>query len=186
MKLIIGLGNPGDKYIKTRHNAGFIFADALALKLGIEFKFESKFNAEIAKTKINDEQLFIVKPQTFMNLSGYSVIELTNFYKLTSKDIIVVYDDISLNLGTIRFRPKGSDGGHNGIKSIIMNIATDCFDRLKIGIGPQPTFLASEAYVLQTFSKDEIHILSEVIIKSIEAIEYYLEYGITDAQNKYN
>lgn len=186
MKLIIALGNPGEKYARTRHNVGFIFANALALKFQTEFKFESKFKAEIAKSKINDEQLFIVKPQTYMNLSGFSVKELINFYKLTSKDIIVVYDDISLDLGKIRFRPKGSDGGHNGIKSIIMNIGTDAFDRLKIGIGPQPSLLASEAYVLQSFPKDEINILSDVILKSIEATVYYFQQGIMDAQNKYN
>lgn len=186
MKLIITLGNPGDKYSKTRHNIGFIFADALALKLESNFKFESKFNAEIAKTTYNDVPIWIVKPQTYMNLSGDSVRELLNFYKLTPKDIIVVYDDISLNLGAIRFRPKGSDGGHNGIKSIIMNIATDDFDRLKLGIGPQPPLLSSEAYVLQNFSKDENNELINAVKTAIEALEYYLKNDINSAQNKFN
>lgn len=186
MKIIATLGNPGEKYTTTRHNAGFIYADALAYKLGCNFKFESKFNAEIAKCEFNNEQIWIVKPQTFMNLSGFTIRELLNFYKLTPKDIFIVYDDISMNLGALRFRPSGSDGGHNGIKSIIASVGTTNFDRLKIGIGPQPSFMASEAYVLQNFTKDQLKELSEVIKKAIEASEFYVINGLKSAQNKYN
>lgn len=186
MKIIVALGNPGDKYISTRHNVGFIYADGLAAKWQGCFKFESKFNSEIAKCEFNNEQIWIIKPQTYMNLSGQAVREIINFYKLDTKDLFVVYDDISLNLGTLRFRAKGSDGGHNGIKSIIVNIGTTDFDRLKIGIGPQPSFMASEAYVLQNFTKEQLPVLSEVVKNCIYATEEYLANGINIAQNKYN
>lgn len=186
MKIIVSLGNPGEKYITTRHNAGFIYADALAYKLGCNFKFESKFNAEIAKCELNNEQVWIVKPQTYMNLSGSTVRDLLNFYKLTPKDIFIVYDDISMNLGALRFRANGSDGGHNGIKSIIVSVGTTSFDRLKIGIGPQPSFMASEAYVLQNFTKDQLIELSKIIKKAIEATECYVINGLNSAQNNFN
>lgn len=186
MKLIICLGNPGIKYKNTRHNAGFMFADTLAERIGSSFNTEGKFKAEIAKGEYNNEALWIIKPQTYMNLSGESLSALRNFYKINIENLFLVYDDISLDLGKIRFRGKGSDGGHNGVKSIIKYAGTQTFDRLKIGIGPQPPFIKSEDYVLQNFNQDETKTLTQVLNKSLEAFLYYCETDINKVQNKYN
>ncbi len=186
MKILICLGNPGNKYTMTRHNTGFMFADKLAQDLACNFNLENKFKAEIAKGLYNNEAVWIIKPQTYMNLSGESLRALLNFYKINLKDIFVIYDDISLDLGKIRLRDKGSDGGHNGIKSIIANAGTQEFDRLKIGIGPQPNYMKSEDYVLQNFNHEELQLLKDSLDKAIEAFKYYCENGLTSAQNKFN
>ena len=186
MKLIMCLGNPGAKYANTRHNIGFMFADKLAEKIGCIFSNEPKFKAEIAKGTYNGEAFWIVKPQTYMNLSGESLLALKNFYKINIEDLFLVYDDLSLDLGKMRFRAKGSDGGHNGVKSIIKYAQTQIFDRLKIGIGPQPPFMKSEDYVLQNFNSDDALLLKETIDKSVEAFLYYCETDINKVQNKYN
>ncbi len=186
MKIVICLGNPGNKYSNTRHNTGFMFADNLADNLGMIFSNEPKFKSEIAKGTYNNESIWIIKPQTYMNLSGEALRALINFYKISMKDVFLVYDDISLDLGKIRLRNKGSDGGHNGIKSIILNGGTQEFDRLKIGIGPQPCFMKSEDYVLQNFSSEELKLLNETLKKAIEAFKYYCSNGITNTQNKFN
>lgn len=186
MKLLVCLGNPGAKYSKTRHNAGFMFADMLAENLGVNFSVETKFKAEIAKGTYNGEAIWIMKPVTFMNLSGEALHALQSFYKIDLKDLFVVYDDISLDTGVIRFRSKGSDGGHNGIKSIIKHAGTAAFDRLKIGIGPQPPYIKSEDYVLQNFTIEEMSVLKNALTKSVEAFLYYCDTDIVKAQNKYN
>ena len=186
MKLLICLGNPGLKYSMTRHNVGFMFADILANKLGCSFSMENKFKAEIAKGEHKSEAIWIIKPQTFMNLSGESLQALKNFYKIDIDNLFLIYDDISLELGKIRFRAKGSDGGHNGVKSIIKYAQTDKFDRLKFGIGPQPSFMKSEDFVLQNFNQTEIEKLKTSLNNSIEAFLYYCETDINKVQNKYN
>jgi len=183
MKLIIGLGNYEDKYLFTRHNAGFMMVDFFVRLNNQAFKLEKKLKSAIAKFKLGGEDVVVIKPLTYMNLSGEAVIAVMNFYKIDIKDIFVIYDDISLDLGRVRFRNSGSDGGHNGIKSIIKHIGTKDFDRLKIGIGPQPN-IPSEAYVLQNFSKDELEKIKEVLKESM--IEDYLKDGIEKNQNKYN
>ena len=186
MKLIIGLGNPGSQYENTRHNAGFMFADLLAGKLGCSFSSEPKFKAEIAKGVYNNEAIWLVKPQTFMNLSGEALAALKNFYKIDINTLFVAYDDISLDAGIIRFRPKGSDGGHNGIKSIIAHAGTQVFDRLKIGIGPQPPFMKSEDFVLQNFSSEQMPLIKQALDNAVEAFLFYCDNDITKTQNKYN
>lgn len=188
MKLVICLGNPGTKYANTRHNIGFMFADLLAEKISCNFSNENKFKAEIAKGTYNNEAIWIVKPQTFMNLSGEALLALRNFYKIDINDLFLVYDDISLELGKLRFRSKGSDGGHNGVKSIIKYAGTQTFDRLKIGIGPQPPFMKSEDFVLQNFSQQEQENLKNTIKTSVEAFLYYCETNkdLQKVQNKYN
>ncbi len=186
MKLIAALGNPTDKYKNTRHNAGFMVVDFLAQKWGFNFLMESKFKCEISKTIFKDEPIMVIKPMTFMNLSGESVALVMNFFKIPIEDLFVVYDDIALDLGTVRFRSSGSDGGHNGIKSIIKCIGTSKFDRLKVGIGPQPVNIPSEVFVLNNFAQDEKTVLEESISKSAEAIEAYLKEGLQIAQNKFN
>ena len=181
MKLITGLGNIGDKYCFTRHNAGFMVLDKWALDNNISLREEKKLKCFIAKIGDN----LLIKPTTFMNLSGEAVRAVMDYYKIDVKDILIVYDDIALDLGRIRFRANGSDGGHNGIKSIIKHVGTKEFDRLKIGIGPQPN-IPSENYVLQNFPKEQHDELKNVLIKADKAIEFYLENGIQKAQNQFN
>lgn len=181
MKLITGLGNVGDKYCFTRHNAGFMVLDKWAVDNNITFKEDKKLKCFIAKMGDN----ILIKPTTFMNLSGEAVRTVMDYYKIDIKDVLIIYDDIALDLGRIRFRANGSDGGHNGIKSIIKHTGTKEFDRLKIGIGPQPN-IPSENYVLQNFPKEQLTDLKNVLKQSIEAVEFYLDNGIEKAQNKFN
>lgn len=185
MKLIIGLGNIGAKYTFTRHNVGFMCIDKIALDNNLVFKDNSKLKSLITKFVKDGEEYMLIKPTTFMNLSGEGMRAVMDYYKIESKDMIVIYDDISLNLGKIRFRQNGSDGGHNGIKSIIKHLGSKEFARLKIGIGPQPP-VPAEAYVLQNFSQDELNNLKSVISNSAEAVFYYFKNGIEKTQNIYN
>ena len=165
MKLITGLGNIGEKYLFTRHNAGFMAVDKIALDNNLEFKEERKLKSLITKFKHNSEDILLVKPTTFMNLSGEAVSAVMNYYKI----------DIN----------NGSDGGHNGIKSIIKHLGTKDFNRLKIGIGPQPP-IPSEAYVLQNFTKEQMPELKNILTKASEAALFELDNGIEKAQNNYN
>lgn len=135
--IIVGLGNPGKEYAETRHNVGFRFLDALSEKYGVRTDW-AKFHALISDTVIAGRRVLLMKPQTFMNSSGFSVREAADFYKIAPENILVVYDDITLVPGRIRVRRKGSDGGHNGIKSIIMHLGSDAFPRVRIGIGEKP------------------------------------------------
>lgn len=185
MKLITGLGNIGDKYCFTRHNAGFMLVDKIALDTNLTFKTESKLKCMMTKFKYNNEDVILAKPTTFMNLSGEAVIALVNYYKIDIKDLVIVYDDISLDLGRIRFRGNGSDGGHNGIKSIIKHLGTKDFNRLKIGIGPQPP-IPSENYVLQNFPKEQLETLKSTLSKAEESIFFLFDNGMEKTQNKYN
>lgn len=185
MKLIIGLGNVGGKYTFTRHNVGFMTVDKIALDNGIDFKDNSKLKSLITKFYKDGEEYMLVKPTTYMNLSGEAMRAVIDYYKIDPKDMIIIYDDLSLDLGKIRFRASGSDGGHNGIKSIIKHLGSQDFLRLKIGIGPQPP-IPSEAFVLQNFEKDSLEPLKEVLTKSAEAVFYCFENGIEKTQNKFN
>lgn len=185
MKLVVGLGNIGDKYCFTRHNAGFMVADKFALEVGASFKEEKKLKCFLTKFKVGTEDYILIKPTTFMNLSGEAVQLVMNYYKISVGDVIIVYDDLSLDVGKMRFRTNGSDGGHNGIKSVIKCLGTKDIARLKIGIGPQPP-IPSEAFVLQNFTPEQLENLKPVIKKSVEAIKYYFDNGITKAQNMYN
>lgn len=161
MKLIIWLWNPWEKYKNTRHNVWFLFLDFLQEKLNISWNFEevSKFKAEILETNINGEKTLLVKPLTFMNLSWESVLKLLSFYKIEKKDIIVIFDDISLEPGKIRFRASGSAGWQNGVKSIISNIGED-FKRIKIGIGQDKRWDLAD-WVLSKFSGEELEKLNK-------------------------
>ncbi len=184
MKLIIGLGNVGAKYTFTRHNVGFMLVDKIAMDNSVTFKENSKLKSLIAKFTA-DEEIMLVKPTTYMNLSGEAMRAVIDYYKISPEDMIIVYDDLSLNLGKIRFRANGSDGGHNGIKSIIQHLGSKNFARLKIGIGPQPP-IPSEAFVLQNFDKDSLEELKSVLKVSEEAIDFYFKNGIEKTQCKYN
>ncbi len=186
MFLIVGLGNYPPKYELTRHNIGFMSVDNLAEKYNANFKSETKFKAEIASLNINNEKVILAKPQTFMNLSGEAVILLKNFYKLDNSDILIVYDDISINLGEFRIKKDGSAGGHNGIKSIISSLGSQDIPRLKIGIGPQEAGKKSEVYVLENFPILQRNLLNKVVLKSNDIIEDYIEIGLEKTQSKYN
>ncbi len=181
MKLITGLGNIGEKYCFTRHNTGFMVVDKFAIQNNLTFKEDKNLKCLI--TKFND--IIITKPTTYMNLSGESVIAVMNYYKIDIKDILIIYDDLAIDLGTLRFKKNGSDGGHNGIKSIITHLKTKDFNRLKVGIGPQPP-IPAENFVLQNFSKEQIEILKPTLSEAVSAVEYYLTDGIEKAQNIFN
>lgn len=183
MKLIVGLGNFEKKYLFTRHNAGFMAVDFFAQSNNADFKTEKKLKSDIAKFKLNGEDIVLIKPLTYMNLSGEAVRAVIDFYKISLEDVLIIYDDISLDIGRVRFRGSGSDGGHNGIKSIIQHVGSKDFARLKIGIGPQPN-IPSEAYVLQNFTEEQLKELKEIFKKPM--IEYYLQEGIEKTQNMYN
>lgn len=185
MNLIIGLGNVGSRYEFTRHNAGFMVIDYLAINNSETFKENSKLKSLITRIRLNNEDTILIKPTTYMNLSGEAFRAVSDYYKIPIENTLVVYDDLSLDLGKIRFRASGSDGGHNGIKSIIQHAGTNKFARLKVGIGPQPP-IPSEAFVLQNFDKSQLDDLKQVIIKSAESIEYYFANGIEKTQNHYN
>ena len=186
MKIIAGLGNPGEKYKNTRHNIGFMATEALASGHNIKGTFSAKFNAIIGKGMINKEEVIIVQPLTYMNLSGEAVSKIMNWYKIDLADLFVVFDDVSMDIGKIRLREEGSAGSHNGIKSIISCCGGQKFPRLKIGIGPNPGEHLWASYVLEKFTDEESKILKKIIPLSVEAMEDYLLMGINFAQNKYN
>lgn len=187
MKIVIGLGNPTSKYENTRHNVGFKVLDGIADRISVSFSMENKFKAQVAKGIFLGEQVLLVKPQTFMNLSGESVALIMGYFKVDISEIIVVYDDLSLDMGTLRFRANGSDGGHNGIKSIIQSLGGNKnFVRLKVGIGPQPPYMPSEKFVLGEFTSQENELLKDVVQTSVDAVQCFLSSGISDAQNKFN
>ncbi len=184
MKVVIGLGNPGKKYEKTRHNIGFIAVDNLREKMNISDERE-KFQALVSEKNIDGEKVIFLKPQTFMNLSGNSVIEIVNFYKLDpKKDIIVIYDDMDLSFGDIRIREKGSSGGHNGIKSIISHIGEE-FIRIKCGIGAKEKDAVE--HVLGEFNQTEQKDLDEILEKINNCVIEMLSVQILDRiMQKYN
>lgn len=183
MYLIVGLGNPGDKYKYTRHNVGFVAIDYIATKLGVKVN-KIKFRALIGEANIAGEKVILAKPSTYMNLSGESVIAIKEFYKIPAENIIVIYDDISLPVGRLRIRPQGSDGGHNGIKSILYHLKTDTFPRIKIGIGENNIPL--EHYVLGTFSKNDGEEVTKCIKYTDSIVEEIIRSGVSVAMNKYN
>lgn len=184
--LIAGLGNPGPKYRNTRHNVGFMITGHLAEKYGINGSFVSKFNAIVGKGNIKGHEALIVQPQTFMNLSGEAVQKVMNYYRVEVKDLFVVFDDISIDFGRIRFRPSGSAGSHNGVKSIIQHAGSEEFPRLKVGVGPNPGEHLWASYVLKPFAKEESEHLPEIINLSIKGIECFIEEGVESARNKFN
>ncbi len=185
MYVIIGLGNPGKKYELTRHNVGFMTVDRLSEKWNIPVK-QIKHKALIGKGHYNGHSVMLVKPQTFMNLSGESVRDIVEYYDVPSENIIVVYDDIDTEWGKIRIRKKGSSGSHNGMKNIIYLLCDDQFPRVRLGIGrPLPNQDLAQ-YVLSRFTKSEYDILKEVIFKSADAIEMMVDKDIDIAMNRYN
>ena len=184
--LIVGLGNPGKNYEFTRHNAGFLTLDHIASELDTEIN-NLKNNALVADVVINNHRCLLVKPQTFMNNSGTAVRDIAQFYKIPPEKIIVIFDDISLPCGKLRIRRKGTDGGHNGIKSIIYHLNSDQFPRIKIGVGakPNPEYDLAD-WVLSKFGKDDTEQLRAAITKATEVLPFILDGEIDKAMNKAN
>lgn len=184
--IICGLGNPGTKYENTRHNAGFMALDTLAEDIKADVK-RLKFKSLTADVMINGVHCLLMKPTTFMNNSGEAVTEALNFYKLGTDRLIVMYDDISMDVGRTRIRKKGSDGGHNGIKSIIYLTGSDVFPRIKIGVGakPHPDYNLAD-WVLGMFPKEQGEALESAFKNSAEAVKLIVAGKIDEAMNKYN
>lgn len=184
--LIAGLGNPGPKYEYTRHNAGFLCIDLLAQQLGVKID-RIKFKSIVADTTIDGRRCLLMKPQTFMNNSGEAVRDAANFYKIPPEHVIILFDDISLPPGKLRIRRKGSDGGHNGIKSIIYLLNSDQFPRVKLGVGskPHPDYDLAD-WVLSPFQKDELPRMKEAMEKACEAVRLIVQDDMDHAMNLYN
>jgi len=188
MKLIVGLGNPTEKYADTRHNLGFMVVDALAKKENLVWKIEKKFNAEIVFKKQEKNSFILVKPQTMMNASGYAVAKLASFYKIKNEDIWIIHDDIDLSLGKNKIRLGGAAAGHHGVESIINQLGNDKFIRFRLGIG-HPGRGADhlvERYVLENFNQKEKNEIKKIIKKNLQALELALQKGVTKAMNRFN
>lgn len=184
--LIAGLGNPGKQYEITRHNAGFICLDLISEKYG--FKIDRlKFKSLIGEGRIKGHRCLFIKPQTFMNLSGEAVRDAAEFYKIKPENIIVIFDDISLDPGKVRIRRKGSDGGHNGMKNIIYHLKSDAIPRIKVGVGakPNPEYNLAD-WVLSRFTKDEAEKIKAAAEKAATALEFMVEGDIDGAMSKVN
>lgn len=191
MKLIVGLGNPGEKYTKTRHNLGFEILDELTKKLNlVDWQMENKFKAEL----ITSDQLILVKPQTFVNQSGLAIKLLTTYYKLPSTDVIVIHDDLDLPLGKIKVRMGGAAAGHHGVESIINALGSDQFIRVRLGIGNlrsqsgehKAIHFNAEHFVLEPFIHSEKSPVKHMLKQAVKALQILLEKGLTVAQNQYN
>jgi len=181
--LIVGLGNIGDEYKNTRHNVGFDVIDKISNKYNINVN-KTKFKGMYGEGFINKEKIILLKPSTYMNLSGESLVEAVNFYKSSHENIIVIQDDISLPVGKLRVRASGSAGGHNGIKNIILHLSSEVFPRIKIGVGQPENNLID--HVLGKIPKEQKNTYEKIYDASIEAIEIIIKYGIEEAMNKFN
>ena len=184
MFVVVGLGNPGKDYAGTRHNVGFEVVDFLANEHNIQMN-KVKHKAVIGEGFIGGKKIMLVKPQTYMNLSGRSVLEIQNFYKIDPQQLVVIYDDIDIEVGKMRIRSKGSAGTHNGMRSIIYEIQSDDFPRIRIGIG-KPQFGDLADYVLGRFSKEDREFVNGVIKNAGEAVEAIIKEGLNQAMNRYN
>ncbi|MBU0278500.1 MULTISPECIES: aminoacyl-tRNA hydrolase [unclassified Gemella] len=185
MKLIVGLGNPGKNYENTRHNVGFMIVDEFAKKNNLNFD-KSKFNSDYAVGFINNEKYLLVKPKTYMNLSGEAVRKFYDYFNLEIEDVLIIYDDLDTKTANFRLRNRGSSGGHNGIKSIMTHLNTDKFNRLKIGIDRPKEKISVINYVLGKFSKEELLEINKIYSKCNNCIEDFSNLSFTELMNKYN
>lgn len=185
IRLIVGLGNPGSRYAATRHNVGWIALDAFAAKHGLSFD-KSAHKGLLAEGRFGGERIALLKPQTFMNLSGQSVAPASRWYKVEPTEMVVLYDELDLPTGKLRLREKGSSGGHNGMKSIIQELGTQDFPRVRIGIDrPAPGWAVAD-WVLSSFGSDEKPLIAAAVERSVHALEEMLTLGFTKAMNTYN
>jgi peptidyl-tRNA hydrolase, PTH1 family len=185
MRLIVGLGNPGKQYDKTRHNIGFEIIDKLSESLNIPLD-QAKLKGLYGIGHVNGEKLLLLKPLTYMNLSGESIRAVMDYYHISLDDLLVIYDDLDLPVGKIRLRQKGSAGGHNGIKSTIAHLGSQEFKRIRVGIDRPPAGMSVPDYVLGRFREDELKIMDDVIKKCVEACEAWLEKPFPQVMNEYN
>lgn len=185
MKLVVGLGNPGKKYERTRHNVGFEVIDKCQERLKIELN-QSKFKGAFGFTRVGSEKVFLLKPLTYMNLSGEAIAPLMNYFKIDKEDLLVVYDDLDLPPGKIRLRQKGSHGGHNGIRSIIQQLGTDQFNRIRIGIGRPDPGIAVPDYVLGSFAPNDRLNIDESVDRASKAVEAWVEKDFLKVMNDFN
>ncbi len=185
MYIIAGLGNPGNPYVGTRHNIGFDVIDRLASQYEIPVN-AMKHRALEGKGWIGKEKVLLVKPMTYMNLSGESIRAVLDFYKEDVSRLLVIYDDVSLPMGQLRLRKKGSAGGHNGIKSIISHLGSDTFNRIKVGVGEKPEKMDLADFVLAHYTQEELPQVKAGVVRSCEAVADFLEYGMDWSMNQYN
>lgn len=183
--LLVGLGNPGTQYQDTRHNVGFRVLEVLVERHKVALS-KSEFDALTGKFKFKNQSLMLCLPQTFMNDSGRAVSGLARYYKIPIQKILVVYDDLDFDLGTLKLRAQGSGGTHNGMNSIISCLGLQIFPRLRVGIGPKPTAAEWKDFVLSKFRKDEKKLLSDVLIRGVVAVEQVCEVGIERGMNAVN
>ncbi|WP_347548146.1 aminoacyl-tRNA hydrolase [Pseudalkalibacillus hwajinpoensis] len=184
MKLIVGLGNPGKKFEHTRHNVGFMAIDQLSKEMGISLD-QKKFQGIYGKGIVNGETVYLLKPQTFMNLSGESVCSLMEYFNIEVEDLLVIYDDLDLPTGKVRLRQKGSAGGHNGMKSIITHVHTQDFKRVRIGIDRSARNSVID-YVLKPFTKEELEPIQDAIERTVKACEAWTTDSFPEVMNQYN
>lgn len=184
--IVVGLGNPGREYENTRHNCGFDAIDKIADKYGCDMK-KLRFKSLTGECRIAGSKCLLMKPSTFMNLSGQAVVQAMNFYKVEPEQVIVIFDDISLDVGKMRIRQKGSDGGHNGMKNIIYLCGSDKFPRVKLGVGkkPHPEYDLKD-WVLGKFSQSDRKLIEEVLLNAVEAVELMVADRTSDAMQKFN
>lgn len=185
MKIVVGLGNPGKEYERTRHNTGFMVLDKIADKFNIEIKKE-KSKALIGTGEINGEKVMLVKPQTFMNLSGEAVRGLVDFYKEDIENVLIIFDDIDLEVGKIRIKERGSAGTHNGMKSVVSHLGTEKFKRVKVGIGKPKENIDLIGHVLGKFSDEEFKTLENSMGNAVDAVVMMVNNEVAKAMNKYN
>ena len=185
MKLVVGLGNPGSEYRETRHNVGFLVIDEIARRWGVE-RWREQFEALATKTTLDGDAVLLAKPLTFMNLSGQAVGELTRFYKIDPADVFVVTDDVALPLGRLRARRDGSDGGHNGLKSVIDHLGTQAFPRLRVGVGRGEADRNLVGHVLGRFGAGERETMAAAVLRAADATEMFLREGIERVMNAFN
>ena len=186
MKLIVGLGNPGQEYRDTRHNVGFMVADALVERWRVSDQWREKLEALQIKTAVGDEPVIILKPLTFMNLSGQAVTALAGFYKIEPADVFIVTDDVALPLGKLRARREGGAGGHNGLKSIIQHLGTRAFPRMRVGVGRGANGRDLSDHVLGRFEAAERDTVSAAVLRAADATEVFISDGIERVMNAFN
>ncbi len=185
MYLVVGLGNPGDEYRYTKHNSGFLIIDRIAEKLGVQIN-KKKFKGLFTQKDINGEKVFFLKPQTYMNLSGESIIEIVNYYKIPKENVIVIYDDIDIEIGKMRIKREGSAGTHNGMRSVVANLNTEKFPRIRIGIKQVEYDIPIMDYVLSNFNNEQIKDFDRLSDQVYDTILNIINGNIEKAMNKYN
>ena len=183
--MLIGLGNPGQKYVGTRHNVGFAALDFLAGKYGLTIR-QNRFSSLLARGRLGNVECLLAKPQTFMNLSGVSVQQIVNFFRIDLDDLLVLHDDMDIELGRVKVTARGGPGGHKGVASIIEHLGRSDFGRVKIGVGRPGPVLSAESYVLGRFGTEESALVEKMLASAAEAAEVFLTGGVAKAQALYN